>query len=446
MRPFTILAALLGAAAASPISIFNRAPATDPDGFTPATPGGIEDIVITSKNTLNATAPSPDETTTISARALTANLPMSFVNNFSGGKVNAYIQGLDSDGRIVFVTSGGKLVYPSSGGSTVPVKINADLAIPMSGKGSALNFNLPIVLESGRVYFAEGNLQFFMVSIGGGKDGLVQPSAANPSDPSANINWGFVEFTFTRDKVVFANISYVDFVGLSLGTKLEVNGGATQAAQGLVTGAVQSICNDLRAQQNADGRAWAALCVADSSGRPVRALAPILYTDINPNTFANYWQGYVDQVWSAYASRALTIDTQMSAGKIQCRVANNVMTCPGDNKSYAKPSAKDIWGCNSGPFGKDGSENAVHLAVIPRLCAAFYRSTLLLAGGDVQPSLPSSKYYTVNPTSHYGRLVHKYEPDGKGYAFSYDDVNPDGENASGTVSSGNVKLLTFTIA
>jgi len=41
--------------------------------------------------------------------------------------------------------------------------------------------------------------------------------------------------------------------------------------------------------------------------------------------------------------------------------------------------------------------------------------------------------------------VHKYEVDGTGYAFAYDDVNAGTENASGSVSSNQVKLLTFTV-
>ncbi|RWA06910.1 hypothetical protein EKO27_g8203 [Xylaria grammica] len=70
---------------------------------------------------------------------------------------------------------------------------------------------------------------------------------------------------------------------------------------------------------------------------------------------------------------------------------------------------------------------------------------LLLPGGNVQPSLGAASYYTVSPTSHYSRVVHQYEVNGIGYAFSYDDVNPDGENASGTVAGDNPTLLKVTV-
>lgn len=59
--------------------------------------------------------------------------------------------------------------------------------------------------------------------------------------------------------------------------------------------------------------------------------------------------------------------------------------------------------------------------------------------------MSASSYYTVNPTNHYSRLVHSFEVDGRGYAFPYDDVNPDGENASGELSSGSPDTLTVFV-
>jgi hypothetical protein len=126
---------------------------------------------------------------------------------------------------------------------------------------------------------------------------------------------------------------------------------------------------------------------------------------------------------------------------------NNLLTCAGDNRSYAKPTTGDIFGCNSGPFATKSTDNSVHLAVIPRLCAAFNRGTLLLPGGNVQPSLASTSYYPngTAPSNHYSQIVHKYEKDGLGYAFSYDDVNPANENQAGVVSGPKPKVLQITV-
>jgi hypothetical protein len=165
-----------------------------------------------------------------------------------------------------------------------------------------------------------------------------------------------------------------------------------------------------------------------------------------PEAFASYWQPYVDAVWQRYTQEPLIIDTQLPMGYVRCRVTGDLLHCDGDNRPYAKPTAADIWGCDSGPFRREGGDNDIHVAVIPRLCAAFARSTLMLDGGSLQPSVDDSWYYGELPTHHYSRLVHEYEVDGKGYAFPYDDVNPNGGgNAAGVVASGAAERLTIFV-
>lgn len=443
MRYLTVLTALLGAVSAAPSLVYR---AKSP--FSVAEPGNAEDIVITADNTLNGTFHNLNTTivnkNSIHSRALAGNLPIKLVNSFSGGQVNAYISGLDSNNQVVFIAADGSLIYPSSGGSSVPVAINSNIAIPLPSQGNSITVNVPIVISSARIYFSAGNLQFFMVKIPNG-DGLVQPSPTNLSDPSSGLNWGFVELTYTTALAVFANISYVDFVGMILSMTLSVkDGSGTQVTKGLDSSAVSQVCNGLVQQGNSDGFPWGSLCVANSAGTPIRALSPGDYTAINSAGFQNYWNGYVNQVWNQYTNSPLTINTQ-SVGNVNCQVSGGTLNCSGDNRGYAMPSAADIWGCNSGPFAIQGGDNAVHTAVVPRLCAAFVRSTLLIAGGNVQPGVSSSQYYTTNPTNHYSRLVHSFEVDGRGYAFPYDDVNPDGENASGELSSGNPDTLTVFV-
>jgi hypothetical protein len=187
------------------------------------------------------------------------------------------------------------------------------------------------------------------------------------------------------------------------------------------------------------------MCIADAQGKPVRVLSPGNQYDLEPISFGDYWDTYVNDVWSKYSTQDLIINTQSEAGQVKCRVNGDQLTCDGDNRGYAKPNTKDIWGCNTGPFTVMEGDNGVHAAVVPRLCAAFVRSTLLVDGGDVQPKLGQDQYYKVDPTNHYSRIVHSYEVDGKGYAFPYDDVNPDGnENASGVVS-GVPDILTIFV-
>lgn len=430
----TITTCLIGQSIAAPIVVH---------------PGTAKNLTITEDNTINGTAVlHPNITATSSTKleslkvdTASGTLALSFYNNL-GPNANAYITGKDVNNLVVILQPDGTFFYPSTS-SVTPVAVTQSIAIPLGAQGSSTTFTIPAYLSSARVYFADGDIQFFVVYAGGATQ-LVEPSAVNPSDPSADVNWGFVELTWTSSGV-FANISYVDFVGLPLGMSLTGTDGGVQSAAGLVAGSAQKVCDDLIAQQAIDGAPWSSLCEIDSAGNALRVLAPIDWISITPGGFGDYWTDYIDQVWSQYTSTPLTIDTQESYGQVDCQVSGDVLQCTGDNRSYAKPDAGDIFGCNSGPFGIIATDNDLHRAIVPRLCAAFNRSTLLLSGGNVQPSLPSTSYYTTSPTNHYSRIVHQYEVAGTGYAFSYDDVNPSGENQSGAVSTGSPTMLSITV-
>jgi hypothetical protein len=408
-------------------------------------PGDASDIVITSQDTLNGTliGGTVDQVNGAAIIDANAQLSLAFENNYSAASVNVYITGEDTNGDIVFVTANGQFYYPPSTTSTTPVAITADVAVPLGGQGTTSSLTLPDYLSSGRVWVAAGDLQFFVVDIGG-STGLVEPSAVNPSDPSAGINWGFVELT-NNDAGLYADISYVDFVGMPLGISLESEDG-TQAAEGVAANAVSEICAALQAQATIDGAPWGDLCVTDTDGALIRIIAPSDYISLEGTAFENYWTAYVTQVWDFYTTNTLTIDTQGSAGTVSCTVVSGTLTCDGDNRGYAQPAASDIFGCNSGPFLIESGDNDIHQAVVPRLCAAFDRSTLLLSGGDVQPSLPSTDYYMVTLTNYYSKFVHQYELDGLGYAFPYDDVAPTGDTGvAGLESDANPEVLTVII-
>lgn len=316
----------------------------------------------------------------------------------------------------------------------------------MPALGESLDITVPVAFSSGRLYFVEGELSFSIVSIGNGGEGLVQPSLSL-EDPARNLNWGFVEMTLTETGEIWSNISYVDFIGIIMSMILRSGDGSEQEVIGLGSDGVTKVCEGLQAQAAADGREWAGMCIAREDGTPLRVLSPEDYSDfIQDGGFDDYWTQYVDDVWAKYSSEPLTINTQADAGEVQCQVNGDLLECAGDNRGYPKPVAQDIWGCNSGPFGIIEGDNAVHYAVVPRLCAAFARSTLLIEGGNYQPGQSADEFYTVDPTFHYARIVHENQIDGKGYAFAYDDVVADGEeDPAGLVTSQDPELLTFFI-
>ena len=435
--------------------------------FSECHPGGIEGVVITKHNTLNGThlhhsskdpASSKSGSTytnaigintavthsnlTTRGMAAVRTLPIKLVNNLNGS-VKAYIAGKDEAGRVLFLREDGSTVYPDAGKSRVPVPINGNIGIPLDQ--GELTVNLPFPLGSGRVYFAAGgDLKFFVVSTTEG-NGIVQPSITNLQDPSANITWGFVELTYTKNCVIWANLSFVDFVGLPFGMAVRTLSGTTHTVKGLPKDAIRSICADFEAQGNQDRQPWAQTCIVDGNRNPVRVLSPNMFRFIDDGAFRTYWTQYVDQVWSTYSRKPMRIDTQSAFGVVNCQVRGSELQCGGDNRGYVKPSAEDIWTCDGGPFHIRNGDNAVHYAVVPRLCAAFVRTTLLLAGGDKQPGLVD-QYYKNNPTSYYSRVIYMREIDGKGYAFPYDDVSLSGSgDAAGFVAANDAKSLTFFV-
>jgi hypothetical protein len=448
-----VFAAFVGMAAAAPAkskligSVSRRANS----GYTQVRPGN--EPIMEEENILKGTNKA-DETIIVQASdvriakasksAVAASLNLSLVNNMGDG-VNAYISGKDSDGKVVFVDGAGNLIYPASGGSPIPTPITDPIAIPLGALGQSTDIAIPISLESSRISFAVGELQFYTVATSNGED-LVQPSISNPEDPSSGLNWGFSEFTLTEDNVIWTNISYVDWVGMILSLDLAETDGNVITVIGLAGNAVPGVCEALAAQTAIDNQPWGATCMAGQDGAPLRILSPGNYRHTDESAWADYFTAYVDEVWNHYSTTPLTINTQNGElGSVDCTVNGDQLECAGDNRGYAKPTADDIYGCNSGPFGILEGDNPVHYAVVPRLCAAFHRGTLLLEGGNVQPGL-HDQYYTTDPNNHYSRIIHEMEVDGKGYAFPYDDVNPDGPNeASGLVSSGKHERLTFYV-
>ncbi|CAG7973426.1 unnamed protein product [Penicillium nalgiovense] len=409
-------------------------------------PGDGDDLLTTSRNTINETISTKESAD--AGRLFTATseqLKISVYNNFNSGSVKVYVTGLDSNGNIVLLTPNGTWYRPPESSSAMgPQKITEDIAIPIGAYGTATPVTIPTHVSSGRVWVADGDLSFFTEVVGTGILSLVQPSAVDPDDPSAAANWGFVELT-TDFSGITVNLSYVDFVGLPLGIEIQGSEG-TQTTPGVAKNALSSICNALAAQSSLDGQPWNELCMTDNRGNVLRVISPHNYIALYPTAFDSYWTNYISQAWSTYEDTPLTVDTQTSAGLVNCTVSSGILTCVGDNRGYPQPVASDIFGCNSGPFQIEASDNAIHQAIVPRLCGAFNRSTLLLRGGNVQPRLGSTHYYTISPTNYYSKFVHQHESLDTGYAFPYDDVTPDDEpNASGLLSDPNPTLLTITI-
>jgi hypothetical protein len=369
-----------------------------------------------------------------------STLAIGLVNNTGNDTVYAYVTGqaIDNNNALMLLEADGQTpYYPSSPSSTnQPVPVNCAIGLNASG-GAARSITIPH-LAGARIWFSIGSPLTFQLNPG---PALVEPSVTNPSDPNVDLQWDFAELTYNSAQL-FANISMVDFVCIPIGLSLTDSSGGQQTAEGLPGGGLDTVCSGLSAQTSADGQGWDQLIVTNG-GQNLRALSPTNGIVMNSALFSGYYDSYVNQVWSMYSSATLSVDTQASFGTVTGQVSGGALTFSGVG-SFGPPAAADIFGCNSGPFSPAGMSTEM-LAILPRLAAAFNRSTLLIDSSQPDGENPSD-YYSNAITNHYARIVHATSQDHRGYAFPYDDVAPTGgTDQSGAVSSGSPSLLTVTL-
>ena len=369
-----------------------------------------------------------------------ATVNIALQNQTSSSTVYAYITGqaLDNNNALFLLQSDGKTFYFPTSPSSPLSPLSQDCAIPLGAPGNTTTVTVPHLAGS-RIWFSVDSTLTFFLNPG---PALVEPSVTNPSDPNINLSWGFCEFTFNAAEL-FVNISYVDFVGLPISLTLTNTSNATQHVSGMAADGLDTVCQGLSDEAASNNADWSSLIVRSPSGGNLRALSPNNGIALHPSLFNNYYQNYVDQVWSHYSTQELSIDTQATWGTVSGRVdpSSSVLDF-GNGLTFSKPSAADIFSCSTGPFALDS--NIERGALIARLSAAFNRSTLLI--DSVVPSGPPSQYYQNAITNHYSRIVHAANLDGLGYAFPYDDVTPtNGANQSGAVQDPNPRLLTVAV-
>ncbi|EXJ59496.1 uncharacterized protein A1O5_12121 [Cladophialophora psammophila CBS 110553] len=365
------------------------------------------------------------------------SLNIALQNQTTSSTVYAYITGqaIDRGNALFLLLADGKTPFYPSSPAAIGSHIPQNCAIALGGPGNTVTVTIPHV-AGGRIWFSIDAPLTFLLNPG---PALVEPSVTNSSDPNINTNWGFAEFTFNSDQL-YANISYVDFVGPPIALTLTTQSGATQHVSGMPSNGLDIVCNGLRAQHAADGNGWDQLIVTHN-GRNLRALSPNQGMVTNPSLFSNYYDGYINRAWQKFSSQSMSIDTQAGFGTVSAKVDNNNSTLSFGSSSFTKPSTRDIFSCSTGPFATGA--NAETNAIIPRLAAAFNRSTLLVS--DSFPA-PQNLYYKDPTTNHYSRIVHSANLDGKGYAFPYDDVQPSGgADQSGEVHAGDPTLFTVTV-
>nr|OQO18695.1 hypothetical protein B0A51_14568 [Rachicladosporium sp. CCFEE 5018] len=364
------------------------------------------------------------------------SLQIALHNDSDSSALYAVISGIaiQQNGQRCLLKANGKDLYFPQNPPSIGSPLAEDCSINLGPPGNTVTVTIPQI-AGGRIWISRDAKLTFLLNPG---PALVEPSVLNPSDPNAAVDFGFAEFTLNNDQL-YANISYVDHVPrIPIAISLQQANGQRQDVAGMAPDGLEKLAQELRAQKEKDGRPWDKL-VVERDGKPLRILNATHGSAVGAD-FAGYYEPHVEEVWKKYQSDSMKVDTQAGPGVLQGSVTSSGNLKIGDEE-FSKPTTSDILGCNSGPFTTGPS--ATRNAIIPRLAAAFVRSTLLHC--DTHPSGPET-FYQVDPTNHYARLVHKVNVDKKGYAFAYDDVQPEGgEDQSGKVNAGDPVLFTVSV-
>ena len=148
-----------------------------------------------------------------------------------------------------------------------------------------------------------------------------------------------------------------------------------------------------------------------------RIIAPCKASFNTGKEYGNYFDGYINEFWTKYASEELKFTTE--SGKFTGKVVGDQMqfTREGDATVYhvGKPTTQDVLeGKGAFDYG-----NSVEKAIEAQLCAAFNR------GVATEPDkyYKISEYYKGSIYNFYAGFFHKHSVLGLAYGFCYDDVN-----------------------
>ncbi|KAK8036729.1 hypothetical protein PG994_015226 [Apiospora phragmitis] len=209
-------------------------------------------------------------------------LKVEVINNIKGSQLFVYITGVDQVGATKFLTRSVTWFYPVvAEDASFSLIDQALISIPIAEQPNVFAVTIQDCVVSGRIWISLGQLPFHVAASDGGSPYLVPPSVLDSTNTSNTVDWGFVELTHTDRDGLYANLSFVDFVGLILSLTLTLEQGDAQKVIGLASDGVYSVCEQLRQQSRLDGLPWDQLCVTAPSGRPLRVLSPNLYESIH---------------------------------------------------------------------------------------------------------------------------------------------------------------------
>ena len=335
-------------------------------------------------------------------------MTIQFNNNTNGtfkdNQIYVNIIAKNNDGRFCTISPDGTMTPCVSGQDASPY------FYPIS---SFNGFQIPKYVSSGRLYISmDGPLNIPFNTAADGTVGIAYPNIGNPSDPSYNKYFDWVEFAVVKGEV-WMNTTQVDLFSIPYTIEM-YTGTSTDYSYFTKVGIVESRESIFRAFQNEVPSEFKSLATVQA---PYRIVAPVHggFRMGQPN--GRYFDDYINKIWSQYTNSDFILTVPQ--GTFKGRVSGTQMnfTRPGDSTIYRvnKPTTEEVFG----GAGALASGNEIEKVLQAQICAAFHRHVMDNAANLNNPAA----YYQAGPADYYAKFFHDHSIDGKAYGFCYDDVN-----------------------
>lgn len=307
------------------------------------------------------------------------------------------------------------------------------------------------VYGGSRIYISMGKPLTMKVNPTG--DGYIQTDFNNPSDPNISVPFDFVELAYDakpnattpeKNTVAFgANLTQVDQFGMPLAfTITGVKGAVLNRGITLGSGSTSGVTTRDQIIQNylnAVSTPFKEL-TQTVDGNVMRILAPYHVASFKPGgTYANFFDSYVDQVWTYYQYNTSTIyDQPNNIGNKYVISGNGTVLHVTRNGvalvDFQKPSTIDVFQ-NNGRLQPGGDNDKAFGAI---LSGALNRHV----ADQPQNWLTPSAFYLAEPRHDYAKFWHQIGILNLAYGFGFDDT---ANQSSVAILSPTENIASFNI-
>ncbi len=312
--------------------------------------------------------------------------------------------------------------------------------------GQSTTLVLPPLLAS-RIFISMGNPLYMTTIVNSGATGCnalgyTGPNPLNNTDPNINTHYDWYELTYnssayTTNPGIYINTTQVNQFGLPLLLDVwgSVNGVSEQYHK-------QVGINETIAAIDQEFANETPTIFQQTPISSLRIFAP----NISPSFAAgaangNYFDTYINGVWSYYTTNTLTI---MDSGReftgnaqttqfLFTEVNLNNGAYQGGTYAIQKPTTQEILACN----GSMASGNPTQERLEVLFCAGFNRGVMESYSNWLVPSA----YYQQTPSNFYSQFWHKHSVGGLAYGYPFDDYN----DQSTTIQTNTPEHMAFGI-